>query len=111
LDEVNKSGFEGSDNQKIARQLGEVGTVTGRPRKIGAFDFDLARYSAKINGATNICITCLDKLFPECSGARKHSELSAEALDHVGRIEETVGVKATLLSTGPDILDVVDLRE
>lgn len=111
LADANGKGFEGTDNQKVAQVLGEVGTVTGRPRKIGAFDYDLARYSARINSATDICITCLDKLFPECYQVRNYSDLSDEALAHVASIEERVGVRATLLSTGPEVEDVVDLRD
>ncbi len=111
LGEADEKGLDGTSNEKLAKLLGEVGTVTGRPRKIGTFDFDLARYSAKVNGATQICVTCLDKLFPECAGARDLSGLSDDALEHVKKIEEAVGVKASLLSTGPADEDVVDLRD
>ena len=103
--------FEGTSNQKIAAYLGEIGTVTGRPRKIGAFDHELARYSARINGATDICVTCIDKLFPGCGGARKFDALTDDAVAHIKGIEERVGVRATLISTGPGIDDVIDLRD
>jgi len=111
LKKADEAGLDGTTNQKLAELLGEVGTVTGRPRKIGAFDFKLARYSARVNGATQICITCLDKLFPECAGVRDYDKLPEDALAHVGGIEEKVGVKATLISTGPAVYDVVDLRD
>ena len=111
LENANEKGFEGTVNEKIASYLGEIGTVTGRPRKIGSFDFELAKYSSKINGATNICITCLDKLFPENLGVTSYDKLSQDAIDHVNAIEEAVGVKATLISTGPDVNDVVDIRD
>ncbi|MBU0762394.1 MAG: adenylosuccinate synthetase [Candidatus Altiarchaeota archaeon] len=111
LKNADEKGLDGTGNQKIAKVLGEVGTVTGRPRKIGEFDYKLARYSAKINSATDICITCLDKLFPECFGAKEHSQLSTEALAHIKKIEDAVGVRATLISTGPDVNDVIDLRD
>jgi len=111
LERAEDEGHEGSVNEKLARYLGEVGTVTGRPRKVGAFDFELGRYSAKVNGATQICITCLDKLFPECYGVNSPDKLSGEALEHVKNIEDQIGVKATLISTGPDVKDVVDLRD
>jgi len=111
LKKAEEKGLQGTGNQKIAQVLGEVGTVTGRPRKIGSFDYELARYSARVNGATQICITCLDKLFPECAGAREYDKLTNEAKEHVKVIEEKVGVKATIISTGPDVYDVVDLRD
>jgi adenylosuccinate synthase len=111
LSEAGSRGFEGTSNQKIAQVLGEVGTVTGRPRKIGEFDYKLARYSARVNGATQICVTCLDKLFPECASAKKYSQLSSEAIANIQKIEDAVGLKATLISTGPNPDDVVDLRD
>ncbi len=111
LKKADDKGFAGTANEKIAKVLGEVGTVTGRPRKIGAFDMKLARYSARVNGATDLCITCLDKLFPDCIGAKNLSDLSDDAIAHVRSIEDSVGVKATLISTGPDVNDVVDLRD
>jgi len=110
LKKAQEKGIQGTTNQKIASYLGEVGTVTGRPRKIGSFDFELGRYSAMVNGATQICITCLDKLYPEAAGVRDIKKLPKDALAHVKEIEEKVGVKATLLSTGPDVWDVIDLR-
>jgi adenylosuccinate synthase len=111
LKKAEEKGLQGTSNQKIAQYLGEVGTVTGRPRKIGSFDYKLAKYSARVNGATQICITCLDKLFPEAAGVRDLKDLPKEAVAHVREIEEKVGVKATLISTGPDVYDVVDLRD
>ncbi|MFH1402824.1 MAG: adenylosuccinate synthetase [Candidatus Altiarchaeota archaeon] len=99
-----------NDNERIACYLGEVGTVTGRPRKIGSFDFTLARYSARVNGATRICVTCLDKLFPECAGATSIDDLPADALAHIKNIEDKVGVTVAIISTGPEDVDVIDLR-
>ncbi|MFH1055253.1 MAG: adenylosuccinate synthetase [Candidatus Altiarchaeota archaeon] len=111
LKRAEAAGFQGTTNEKIASYFKEVGTVTGRPRKIGSFDFKLARYSARVNGATQICVTCLDKLFPECAGVRDIRKLSKDARSHVREIEDKVGVKVTLISTGPDVYDVIDLRD
>jgi len=40
----------------------EFGTTTGRPRRCGWFDAVLARYSARLNGLTEIFLTKLDVL-------------------------------------------------
>lgn len=40
----------------------EVGTTTGRPRRVGWFDAVMARYAAEINGIDTISITKLDVL-------------------------------------------------
>lgn len=48
------------------RQIGtpwaEVGTTTGRMRRVGWFDAVMARYSARINGIDTVAITKLDVL-------------------------------------------------
>lgn len=45
------------------RQLGhEFGVTTGRPRRVGWFDSQVVRYSALVNGMTDLCITKLDIL-------------------------------------------------
>jgi adenylosuccinate synthase len=45
------------------RQAGaEFGTVTGRPRRCGWFDAALVRFSAQLNGFTDIALTKLDVL-------------------------------------------------
>ena len=100
-----------TDNERIAFYFGEKGTVTGRPRKIGAFDFELAKYSVMVNSATQIAVTCVDRMFPDCAGVKDYGALSGDAKKYLNKIEEKVGVPITLVSTGPDVYDVVDLRK
>jgi adenylosuccinate synthase len=95
-----------------AEQMGivEHGTVTGRRRRIGEFDFEFAKRSVMINGATQIAISCLDRLFKGNEGAKKFEELTDEAKNFVARVEKELGVPATLISTGPGVGDTIDLR-
>ena len=112
LNEAKKNGAKGKTvNDILAHYFGERGTVTRRQRRIGMFDIKLAKYSAMVNGATQIGISCLDRLFPECYGVRDYRRLSDRAKRYVHDIENEIGVKATLLSTGPRPYDVIDLRE
>ncbi|HEX6488653.1 MAG TPA: adenylosuccinate synthase [Candidatus Dormibacteraeota bacterium] len=46
----------------IREQGHEFGTVTGRPRRVGWFDACVARYSARVNGATSLALMKLDVL-------------------------------------------------
>ncbi len=71
----------------VLRQLGkpwaEVGTTTGRLRRVGWFDAVLARYAARLNGIDTIVITKLDVLdmlasIKICTGYRQHDT----ELDH-----------------------------
>lgn len=41
---------------------GEFGATTGRPRRVGYFDAVATRYGCEIQGATEVCMTCLDVL-------------------------------------------------
>lgn len=41
---------------------GEYGTTTGRPRRTGWYDAVVARYSARVNGLTDLVVTKLDTL-------------------------------------------------
>lgn len=40
----------------------EFGTTTGRPRRVGWLDLVALRYSARLNGATGLCVMLLDVL-------------------------------------------------
>ncbi|MQY68107.1 MAG: adenylosuccinate synthetase [Hadesarchaea archaeon] len=95
-----------------AERLGivEYGTVTRRRRRIGAFDFDLAKRSVMINGATQLTITCLDRLFKGSSGIKSYGQLPANAKEFIEHIEGELKVPVTLVSTGKDIKNIIDLR-
>jgi adenylosuccinate synthase len=95
-----------------AEKLGivEYGTVTGRRRRIGYWDGELARYSAMLNGATQVAITGIDKLDKECYGAREWKKLSPKAKEFVEGVEDDVRVPVTLISTGPATSHIIDLR-
>ena len=51
---------------EVLRQIGkpwaEVGTVTGRNRRVGWFDAVMARYAAQVNGIDTLAVTKLDVL-------------------------------------------------
>jgi adenylosuccinate synthase len=48
--------------ERLRRQGGEFGTVTGRPRRCGWFDAVAARYAVRVNGLSSAVITKLDVL-------------------------------------------------
>jgi adenylosuccinate synthase len=89
----------------------EVAAGTGRDRRSAPFDFDLAKKTAKINGATQAALTKLDCIFPSCQGKRTFSDLPREAQQFVMEVETRTGVPVTLIGTGPDALDIVDRRK
>jgi adenylosuccinate synthase len=52
----------GAEGEKLRRDGGEFGTVTGRPRRCGWFDSVVARTAARINGLTSLALTKIDVL-------------------------------------------------
>jgi len=110
---VGAGPFNTQMSREEAHKLGieEFGTVTGRPRRIGWWDPKMARYAAMVNGATQIAITGLDKLDPSARGVRHYDELPQKVKAFVERAEDDVEVPFTLLSTGPELSEIIDLRE
>ena len=88
----------------------EYVTVTGRRRRIGSFDFELAKRASMINGATQLVVTCIDRLFKGAAGVKDFDGLPKDAKTFVERLEQEIGVPVTLVSTGVGIEDIIDLR-
>jgi adenylosuccinate synthase len=88
----------------------EFGSVTGRQRRAAPFDFNLAKKSVQINSATQIALTKLDIVFPQCKGTKEYSKLSNEAKKFVENIESELGIPVTIIGTGAEINDTIDRR-
>ncbi|RLF23259.1 MAG: adenylosuccinate synthetase [Thermoprotei archaeon] len=104
--------LEGELPMEEAKRRGwlEIATVTGRIRRAAPFNFKMAKRAVMINSATQIALTKMDVLFPECKGVREYDELSREAKEFIERIEKETGVKVTLIGTGADVFDIIDRR-
>jgi adenylosuccinate synthase len=96
--------------EALKRGWFEVAAGTGRDRRSAPFDFDLAKKTAKINGATQAAMTKLDVIYPSCKGARKFDDLSKDAKDFIKEVEKRTGIPVTLIGTGPEALDLIDRR-
>ena len=110
---VGEGPFETQMKEEKANALHivEYGTVTGRKRRIGEWDAKMAAYSAMINGATMVALSGVDRLDPACRGVREYKELSKEVKDFVAKVEHGTRVQVKLISTGPELSEIVDLRE
>jgi adenylosuccinate synthase len=85
----------------------EVGTVSGRIRKIGGFDWENAERAIKVNGATKLCFTHMD-FFGDFS-----NEIPHKAQVFLYDVEEKLErqyphPKINLLSYGPGVMDVIN---
>lgn len=99
-----------SPEQTIAKGWQEMGTVTGRTRRAAEFDFDLAKRAVMLNSATQIAITKLDMLFPECEHMQSFGDLSSPAKHFIKSVEDQLKFPVTLIGTGPDVNDIIDRR-
>ncbi len=63
-----------------------------------------------LNSATQISITKLDVLFPDCAGKTSFEEISDEAKSFIKNIEEKLNTPVTIIGTGPAINEVIDRR-
>ena len=88
----------------------ETAAGTGRERRSAPFDFELAKKTAKINGATQAALTKLDGVYPNCKGFKRYSALPEEAKDFVKEVESQTGVPVVLIGTGPEAGEIIDRR-
>ncbi|MEM1611432.1 MAG: adenylosuccinate synthetase [Sulfolobales archaeon] len=109
---VGEGPLEGELSLEEIERLGlvERGTVTGRLRRVAPFNIELAKRAVKINSATQIAITKIDALFRDARGVREWGKLPPEARRFIEDIEDRLGVPITLISTGEDLREIVDLR-
>ncbi len=95
-----------------AAKLGwvEYGSVTGRQRRASPFNLELAKKSIKINSATQLAVTKLDVVFPECAGLTEYSKLTSKPRQFIENIEANLGVKVVLIGTGAEINQIINRR-
>jgi adenylosuccinate synthase len=97
--------------EAVKRGWFEVAAGTGRERRSAPFNFEIAKRAVMVNGATQLALTKLDALYPECKGVRRYDDLPKGAKGFVEEIERQLGVPVVLIGTGPDVLDVIDRRK
>lgn len=95
-----------------ASKLGwvEYGSVTGRQRRASPFNMELARKSVMINSATQIAVTKLDVVFPDCAGLKEYSKLTPQAKNFIQQVEDRLGVEVVLIGTGAELNNIIDRR-
>jgi adenylosuccinate synthase len=99
-----------SEEEMVRRGWAEIASVTGRRRRAAPFNYKLAERAVRINSATEIALTKLDAVFPECKGMTRYDRLSDRAKGFIGEVERNLDVPVTIIGTGPGTLDVVDRR-
>jgi adenylosuccinate synthase len=109
---VGSGPLPGEISKEEAQKRGwfETAAGTGRDRRSAPFDFELAKKTAKINGATQAALTKLDSLFASCRGVKQYGDLPEEAKNFVKEVESRTGVSVVLIGTGPEATEIIDRR-
>ncbi len=88
--------------------LAEYTTVTGRLRRIGEFDWDMAMDAVRLNAPTSLALHGVDYLNHADLAARSWSDLSKVSRAFIDRLERELGVPVRYIFTGPDGTDLID---
>ena len=93
--------------------IAEYTTVTGKMRRVGRFDMDLARRAVEVNRPTKLAINFLDYLDYRNRLATSQEMLTSETMAFVDHIESTLGVPATYLGVNArtkGTIEAIDLN-
>jgi adenylosuccinate synthase len=96
--------------ETVKKGWDEIATVTGRKRRAAPFNYKLAKRAVMLNGATQVALTKVDVLFPECEKVKLYEELSERAKRFVENVEKKLQVPVTLIGTGPGVWEIIDRR-
>ena len=88
--------------------LAEYTTVTGRLRRVGKFDWDLAARAVTLNRPTALALHGVDYLCYEDLGATTWDGLSTTTRRFVAELERRLRVPVRFVYTGPDGEDLID---
>ena len=105
--------------EEVARRAGipadtlvqkEVGSVSGRPRRVAEFDWAQLRRSLLLNGATDIALTFADYFSIENRKAFRYEQLTADTLRFIEEMEKVSGVPVSMISTDFSERNIIDRR-
>lgn len=83
------------------RPILEFTSVTNLPRRIGRFDWELAKRAVEVNRPTKLAITGLDYLSFESYGITEPSRLSDRVRAFLDELRSRLGVPVAYASTSP----------
>jgi adenylosuccinate synthase len=81
----------------------EMTTVSKKVRRVGRFDWDLAKRAATMNRPSRIAVNGLDYLDYNNRGILSVEQLTPSGRDFLGRIERELGTSVGFWGTGPRI--------
>lgn len=106
FEEISKRSGVPLENLKSS----EIGSVSGRPRRVAEFDWSQFRRSMLLNGPTDIALTFADYISVENRKAYRYEQLSDETLRFIEELEKVSGVSVSLISTAFNERNIIDRR-
>lgn len=88
----------------------EVGSVSGKQRRMAEFDWHQARRSASLNGATDIALTFADYIDGKNRLATRFEQLSEETRNFISELERVTNAPVSLISKAFNKRGVIDRR-
>jgi adenylosuccinate synthase len=88
----------------------EKGSVSGKQRRVGEFDWELLQRAARLNGATDIALTFVDYLNIRNREARRFDQLQQDTIYFIEEVERVAVAPVSLISTRFDVRSVIDRR-
>ena len=88
----------------------ERGSVSGKLRRVGEFDWSQLRRNAHLNGPTDIALTFADYIHKKNQAARRLDQLTPETVRFIAEVERVSGVPVSLISTRFHTRSVIDRR-
>lgn len=91
-----------ADVRKIIEFGGGSWEIPNRRRRVGKMDFNALKYSAEVNGATEIALMGADYFDASIREKRSRRYISPPLKQLIARLQKTTGLPVKLISTGPD---------
>lgn len=82
-------------------EIREFTSVTNLPRRVGRFDWELARRAVDVNRPTRVVITGLDYLDFDCYGAIDPARFGDRVSGFIDQLRGRLGVPVSYVSTSP----------
>ncbi|AYM60600.1 adenylosuccinate synthetase [Agrobacterium fabrum] len=88
----------------------EIGSVSGKKRRMAEFNWEQIRRSAYWNGATDIALTFVDYLGADNFAASKFDELNVASQKFISDVERVCNLPVSLISKGFGRAGLIDRR-
>lgn len=100
-----RSGIDAEELQKH-----ELGSRSGKERRVAEFDWSMLRKASHYNSPTDIALTFVDYLGIENRDARRFDQLSQDSINFIEEIEKVSGTNCSLICTDFTSRCIIDRR-